>query len=86
MLAELREKMKGWKTVIWNVLIALSAPFAIALQKLDAIDWSQWVGPVGAIGIGFVIAAVGIGLRCATTGPVGAKGDEQPAPDVKAGD
>lgn len=86
MFARLREKLKGYKTVVWNAFLALAAPVAVALQQLGAIDWSQYVGPLGAIGIGFLIAGVGIGLRYLTTGPVGAKGDEAPAPDVKAGD
>lgn len=86
MLAKLREKLKGWKTIVWNLFLGLAAPAAIALQQLGAIDWSQYVGPIGAVFIGLGIAAVGILLRCATTGPVGAKGEDEPAPDVKAGD
>ena len=84
--AWLSEKIKGWKTIIWNGFLALAAPVAIALQQLGAIDWSQYVGPIGAICIGFLIAAIGIWLRYITTGPVGVKGDEEPSQDVKAGD
>jgi hypothetical protein len=86
MFAKLREKLKGWKTIVWNVVLGLSAPVAVALQQLGAIDWSQYVGPIGAVFIGLGIAAVGILLRVVTTGPVGAKGEDEPAPDVKAGD
>jgi hypothetical protein len=82
----LRENLKGYKTIVWNVFLALSVPVAVALQQLGAIDWSQYVGPFGAIGIGFLISGVGIGLRYLTTGPVGSKGDEAPPADVKAGD
>jgi hypothetical protein len=86
MFANLREKLKGYKTIVWNAFLAMAAPVAVALQQLGAIDWSQYVGPIGAIGIGFVIAAIGVLLRYITTGPVGAKGDETPDANVKAGD
>lgn len=85
-LAALREHLLGWKTIIWNVFLGLAPPVAIALEQLGAIDWSKYVGPFGAIAIGFAVSGVGIGLRYITTGPVGAKGDEAPASDVKAGD
>ena len=80
------EHLKGYKTIVWNVFLGLAPPTAIALEQLGAIDWSQYVGPLGAIGIGFAVSAVGIWLRSITTGPVGAKGEDEPAPDVKAGD
>jgi hypothetical protein len=86
MFAKLREKLRGYKTLVWNAFLALAAPVAIALQQLGAIDWSQYVGPLGAVGVGFLIAGIGVWLRYITTGPVGSKGDEAPAPDVKAGD
>jgi hypothetical protein len=86
MFAAIREKLRGWKTMIWNGFLALAAPIAVALQQLGAVDWSQYVGPIGAICIGLVVAAIGVWLRYVTTGPVGAKGDEAPAADVKAGD
>ncbi len=86
MFAAFREKLKGWKTIVWNAFLALAAPVAVSLQQLGAIDWSQYVGPFGAIGIGLFIAAVGIWLRYVTTGPVGSKGEETPTPETKAGD
>lgn len=85
-IAALREKLKGYKTLVWNAFLALAAPVAVALQQLGAIDWSQYVGPFGAIAIGFVIAGIGIWLRYITTGPVGSKGDEPATPETKAGD
>lgn len=84
--AAFREHLKGWKTIVWNAFLGLAAPVAIALQQLGAIDWSQYVGPVGAVFIGLGIAVVGILLRVVTTGPVGSKGEETPAPETKAGD
>ena len=86
MFAKLKEKLRGWKTIIWNAFLALAAPLAIAADKLGAVDFTDKVGPIGAVVIGFVVAAIGMWLRYVTTGPVGAKGDEAPAPDVKAGD
>jgi hypothetical protein len=85
-IAAFREKLKGYKTLLWNAFIALAAPVAVALQQLGAIDWSQYVGPIGAIGIGFLIAGIGIWLRYITTGPVGSKGDAPATPETKAGD
>ena len=86
-LAALREHLKGYKTILWNIFLGLLPPAAIALEQLGAVDWSQYVGRVGAIALGFLIAAVGIWLRSITVGPVGSKGLEEPSdPDVKAGD
>ena len=86
-ISNLREKLLGWKTILWNVFLALVTPLAIALEKLGAVDWAQYVGPLGAIGIGFLIAGVGVYLRYISVGPVGSKGTEEPSdPDVKAGD
>lgn len=86
MFAKLREKLKGWKTVVWNLFIALSGVIAVALQQLGLIDWSQYVGPIGAVFISLAISAIGIGLRTMTTGPVGSKGEQPATPDTKAGD
>ena len=85
--AALRERLLGWKTIIWNAFLGLATPIAVALEQFGAIDWSQYVGPIGAVGIGLLVASVGIWLRYITTGPVGSKGTEEPSdPDVKAGD
>lgn len=85
-IAAFREHLRGYKTIAWNIFLGLAPPVAIALEQLGAIDWSHYVGPFGAIAIGFAVSGVGIGLRYITTGPVGSKGDEAPDPDVKAGD
>lgn len=80
------EKIKGWKTVIWNMIVALFPVVLESLDKLQALDLNQYLTPVNAIIAGFVIAGVGVLLRLITTGPVGSKGDEAPAPATKAGD
>lgn len=83
----LRSRLLGWKTIVWNIFLAVTPAIAVTLQKLDAIDWSQYVGAFGAIFIGFLIGAIGIWLRYISVGPIGSKGTEEPSdPDVKAGD
>lgn len=86
MFAKLRERLKGYKTVVWNAFLGLAPTLFIALDKLQAIDLSQHMTWYMAIVVGVVIGGVGTFLRWMTTGPIGAKGDEAPAPDVKAGD
>lgn len=85
-LAAFREKIRGWKTIIWNAIIAILPVALVALDKLQAVDLSQFMTPWAAIGVGFLVSAVGVWLRTITTGPVGATGTAEPAPNVKAGD
>jgi hypothetical protein len=93
MFAKLREKLKGYKTIIWSyVLMAVGGVLGIGLPLLDALDITQInaiipqkyvpFAPLVLIFIGQVTKM----LRQATTGPVGSKGDVAPAPNVKAGD
>ena len=87
MLANLRERLLGWKTIIWNVFIALMPVILVSLDKLQAMDLTPYMTPFMGIVVGFVIAAVGTYLRYISVGPVGSKGTEEPSdPDVKAGD
>ncbi len=82
----LRDKMKGWKTVIIGSLVGMPLALLELAEQFKLIDpatvlpepWGQRV----ALGLALAM----ILLRMITTGPVGAKGDETPAPDVKAGD
>jgi hypothetical protein len=93
MFAALREKLKGWKTIIWaDFLMIIGFACGIIVPILDALNIAQ----IGAIVpdkfvtfsplILVIIGQITKSLRKVTTGPVGAKGDEAPAPDVKAGD
>lgn len=84
--AALREKLKGYKTMVWNGFVAIVPVVLVSLDKLASVDLSQYMTWWMAIAVGFVVSAVGVWLRYITTGPVGAKGDEAPDPDVKAGD
>lgn len=80
-----KEKLRGWKTIIWNGFIAVVPVIMVSLDKIASLDLSQYMTWWMAIAVGFVVSAIGVWLRYITTGPVGAKGDEAPAPDVKAG-
>jgi hypothetical protein len=85
MFAKLREKIKGWKTMIWNGLIALAPVMMVSLDRLQAVDLNQYMTWYMAIAVGFAVSAVGVWLRYVTTGPVGSKVDDFPAA-AKAGD
>jgi hypothetical protein len=85
MLASIRQKLKGFKTLILaRVYVAAGGIVAlhdIAVPYVAGVDWTPvtsrfptWATPV-------LIAATGITfevLRHATTGPVGHKGDAEP--------
>lgn len=86
MFAKLRKKLEGWKTVLWNAFLGLAPVLLVTLDKLQAVDLSQYMTWWMAIVVGFVVSAIGVWLRYVTTGPIGSKGDEPPAPDTKAGD
>lgn len=93
MFAAIREKLKGWKTIIWaRALMVFGLVAGAVLPILQMIDGSQigiFIPPKYTPFIPLIVAAIGMvteWLRRVTTGPVGAKGDEAPAPDVKAGD
>lgn len=86
MFTKLRERLKGWKTIIWNGFVALAPVLLVAVDKLQAIDLTPYMTWYMAIAAGVIVGGIGTWLRYVTTGPVGAKGDEEPAPQVKAGD
>jgi hypothetical protein len=85
-LAALREHLKGWKTIVWNAFLGFAPVLLVALDKIQAIDLTQYMTWWMAICVGVVVGGIGTLLRWMTTGPIGAKGDEAPASDVKAGD
>ncbi len=69
----LRQKLKGWKTILFGGLIAILSALADILDALKAIDIAPLLPPAYALKI---IAGVGIAsilLRLATTGRVGEK-------------
>lgn len=84
--ARIREKIKGYRTMIFNGFIAAIPSLLFILDKLQAVDMSAYLSPGGVTASGIGIGLVGMWLRMITTGPVGSKGDEEPAPQTKAGD
>lgn len=86
MFANLRERMKGWKTIIANAITGLPAALLFLYTQFAGVDFTPLI-PAKYVALFVVLqSVVGIVLRLMTTGPVGAKGDEAPAPDTKAGD
>ena len=57
-------KIKGWKTVLFNALIAGSIP---ALQSMLDFNWVEAVGPTWSV---VAVAAVNFALRFVTDSPV----------------
>jgi cell division protein FtsX len=93
MFAGLRQKLVGWKTIIWaRTLVVLGLVAGGIVPILQLIDGSQigfFIPPKYTPFIPLIVAAIGIvteWLRRITTGPVGSKGEETPSPEAKAGD
>lgn len=88
MFTSLTQKLKGFKTLILaRVYVgagALVALHDIAVPYVAGVDWTPvtsrfpaWTVLVAVTGITFEV------LRHATTGPVGHKGDAEPAPKAE---
>jgi hypothetical protein len=91
MFDKLRQKFKGWKTMAAAAFYGLAGA---ALELHDSVadllnssgvDWKAAVDPKYVpwllIGTGIMFGL----LRIATRGPVGHKGDAEPATEPKAG-
>ena len=61
------EKMKGWRTVAFNIVIGAGTA---ALNYMVGFDWVSLVGADMAV---FIVAALNIALRYITDTPVGSK-------------
>lgn len=68
-----REKLKGWKTVIFGATVTIAGAGAEILDALRAIDITPLLPPSQAARIIATIGVVTILLRLATTGRVGQK-------------
>ena len=69
----LRQKLKGWKTVLFGSLVSGAGVAVDVLDAIKAIDIAPLLPPAYALKI---IAGIGIAtilLRLATTGRVGRK-------------
>lgn len=80
MWRKLRARLTGWRTILWNAFIAVVPVILASLDELKTIDLGAYLTPLNAVIAGFVVGAVGVWLRCLTTGPVGGAD----APDVPA--
>jgi hypothetical protein len=71
--ALLRDRLKGWKTMVFGVLVAGSGVAADLLDALQAIDLTPLLPPTYAVKIIAIIGVATILLRLVTTGRVGQK-------------
>ena len=86
MWAKLRAKLKGWKTIIVNATAGLPAALYGLYLEFQSVDFTPVIPAKYAAAAVVGMAVLGVVLRMITTGPVGAKGDAPPPPNVKAGD
>jgi len=80
------EKAKGWKTVIVGTFFGLPLVLLEIVEQFNLVDPASILPEPWGQRVALVMAVSMILLRLITTGPVGAKGDEEPDSDVKAGD
>jgi hypothetical protein len=73
MFAALREKLKGYKTIIANAVVGLPAGALYVYTQFSTVDVTPVI-PAKYVAI-FVVcnAVLGVILRIVTTGPVGSK-------------
>ncbi len=84
--AILREKAKGWKTVILGAIVSAPLVLLQILEAFSLVDPATILPEPWGQRLALAVSVAMILLRLITTGPVGSKGDEKPDPDVKAGD
>ncbi len=84
--AALLEQSKGWRTIIFGAIVGAPLTILQILNELSVLDLTTVIPPPWGVRIATAVTVVMILLRLITTGPVGSKGDETPADDVKAGD
>jgi hypothetical protein len=86
MFTTLREKLKGWKTIWINSVVGIPSTLYYLWMEFSGVDFTPLI-PAKYVALFLVVnSVIGVILRIITTGPVGSKGDEKPAADVKAGD
>jgi hypothetical protein len=86
MFAKIRLKLKGWKTIVVNAIVGLPASLLFIWEQFQGVDVTPLIPAQYAAAAVAAMAILGVVLRIITTGPIGHKGDAQPAPDAKAGD
>jgi hypothetical protein len=73
----LRQRLKGWRTVIVGFLIGVPVALLEALEALQIVDLQEVLPPPWGQRAVFAVAMLMIVLRLITTGRVGAKEDEE---------
>jgi hypothetical protein len=86
MLKRLRQKLKGWKTVVVNAIVGLPASLLFLYEQFQGVDVTPLIPAQYAAAAIAGMAVLGVILRIATTGPIGAKGGKAPTPDSEARD
>jgi hypothetical protein len=72
-LAPLRDRIKGWKTIVFGALLTAASLAMNVLDALQAVDLAPLLPPSQAMKIIAVIGIATIVLRLATTGRIGQK-------------
>lgn len=86
MFAAIRQRLKGWKTVVANALLGIPSGSYYIYMEFQGVDVTPLI-PAKYVGAAVACMAVlGVILRIITTGPLGHKGNAEPGPNVKAGD
>jgi hypothetical protein len=73
MLAKLRAKLKGWKTIVWNGAVGGSAVLLYVVDEVRTVDFSGLFTAKTVAAIMCGLAVAGILLRAVTTSGIGAK-------------
>lgn len=76
MLQRLRDRLKGWKTVIVGVAVAMSSSLLLMLDLFAAVDLYALFSPRTAVLATLAIGMLQIVLRFATTTRVGESSEE----------
>ncbi len=85
-LRAFRERLKGWKTVIVGAVFGAPLALLEIIEQLKLVDPATILPEPWGARVALALAVAMILLRLITTGPVGAKGDDEPDADTKAGD
>jgi hypothetical protein len=72
-MMRLRERLKGWRTLIFGAVVTLAGSLLDLLDALKLVDITPLLPPDHALKIIALIGIVTIVLRLLTTGRVGSK-------------
>lgn len=72
-LARLRERLKGWRTLIFGGAITLAGAALDILNALQFVDITPLLPPEHALKIIALIGVITVVLRMVTTGRIGRK-------------